>query len=417
MDEERRAEFRIDRLPPYLFGEIARAVVDARMSGRDVIDLSQVNPSLGPPPLAVEKLVQASLHPHNHRYSSSQGISRLRQAICLQYGKRFGVSLDAEHEVVVSMGVKEGLAHLLLAVLTPGDTVFVPTPGYPIHAAAVFIAGANLVGIPIAGAGAERVLELDERSDDFFTRLDELYRRTWPSPRMMLLSFPHNPTTTTVTRGFFARLVAYARERQLFLVHDFAYADICFDGYRAPSLLEVDGAKDVSIECYSLSKGVGLPGWRMGFCLGNERLVSALKRIKSYLDFGIFQPLQIAASHALAASEDICREAAGVYQARRDVLAEELRRGGWEIQAPKATVFLWARMPDSVREKFAGEGSRSLALAQKLLRHADVAICPGIGFDRDADDFVRFALVENEQRLRLAAGRIDAVLTDISRFE
>lgn len=399
--------FRIAHLPPYPLGEIAQAVRDARVAGQDIIDLSQVNPNLGPPGIAVDKLVQSCLQIHNHRYSSSQGITALRQAIAGWYDKRFGVEVSADSEVVVTMGTKEGLSHLLLSMASPGDTVIVPTPSYPIHTSAVFISGAGFVGLPLFSSYSSAEEEgylLSEKSDDFFERLRVLYNHTWPRPKAMVLSFPHNPTATVVTKGFFERLVEFALGHGLYLVHDFAYADICFDGYQAPSILEIDAAREIAVEFYSLSKGFGMAGWRIGFCVGNEKLVGALKKIKSYLDFGVFQPLQIAARAALLhASEhgaEWLAEAVSVYQTRRDVLVDGLRDLGWTLHTPKGTVFVWARIPDYA----VGEGS--LSFGHRLLAEAKVAVCPGIGFDVQADHYMRFALVENERCLRAATQRM-----------
>ncbi|HQH26889.1 MAG TPA: aminotransferase class I/II-fold pyridoxal phosphate-dependent enzyme [Oligoflexia bacterium] len=399
--------FRISQLPPYPLGEIAHAVRAAQAAGEEIIDLSQINPDLGPPAAAVDKLVQACLQPHNHRYSASQGITKLRAACASWYEQRFGVALDAASEIVVTMGTKEGLSHLLLAVVSPGDTVIVPAPSYPIHVSAVFISGASLVGLPLFSSyaqAAQNDYHLSAASGDFFDRLDRMYHNTWPRPKFIVLSFPHNPTATTVDTGFFQRLVEFALKNRTYIVHDFAYADLCFDGFHAPSILALPRAKEVAVEYYSLSKGFGMPGWRLGFCVGNPRLVSALKRIKSYLDSGVFQPLQIAAlklldAGALSAVEYL-RETAAVYQARRDVLTSGLTASGWELSVPRATVFVWARIP----ERFRSVGS--LAFSRRLLENARVAACPGIGFDQQADEYLRFALVEPERKLRQAVERI-----------
>lgn len=402
--------FRISQLPQYQLGDIAKAIQNARTNGRDIIDLSQVNPNLGPPASAVEKLVQSALQPHNHRYSASQGIIRLREACAGWYASRFGVTLSPESEVVVTMGVKEGLSHLLLSVASPGDTIMVPTPSYPIHTSAVFIAGAAFVGVPLFESHAntpEVNYELSENNDDFFATLDLSYHRTWPRPRVLVCSFPHNPTTAVVTKGFLSRLVGFCREHQVYLVHDFAYADLCFDDYRAPSVLQIDGAKDIAVEFYSLSKGFNLAGWRLAFCVGNPKLVSALKKIKSYLDFGVFQPIQIAGAalleQAAANPELALNETVSTYQGRRDVLCSGLSSAGWNIRSPRATVFVWTELPEVYRNR------GSLAFCQELLEQAGVALCPGIGFDVLADGHVRFALVEDEKRLREAVRRISRI--------
>ncbi|MFN8389159.1 MAG: aminotransferase class I/II-fold pyridoxal phosphate-dependent enzyme [Bdellovibrionota bacterium] len=397
------AAFRVNHLPPFLLGELAASVIAARTSGRDVIDLSQLNPSLGPPGAAVEKLVQASLQPHNHKYSSSQGITKLRSSMCQWYERRFEVSLDPEREVVVTMGSKEGLSHLLFAVASPGDAVLLPSPAYPIHVASIALAGANCIAVSLPDVQSNGGV-LTEQSDELFERLTAAYEAAWPRPIMMVLSFPHNPTATVVTLGFFERLVGLAREKGFYLAHDFAYADVCFDGYRTPSILQARGARDVAVEFCSLSKGMSMPGWRIGVCAGNEALVSALKKIKSYLDCGAFQPLQIAAIKAFDSYDQTIHEAVDIYRARRDVLASGLAQLGFELNVPKGSLFLWARIP----EKFRGAGS--FAFCRMLLEQANVAACPGSGFDSHADDYVRFALVEPEARLRTAIAKLEQVL-------
>ncbi len=392
---------RIRQLPPYPLGEIAHAVRDARLAGRDIIDLSQMNPDLGPPGAAVDKLVQACLQSHNHRYSASQGITKLREAIAKWYDHRYKISLDPDREIVVTMGTKEGLSHLLLSLVAPGDTVLVLTPGYPIHTSAVALAGAGFIGVPLfasSDAAGRANYVLRENDDNFFERLELTYMRSWPRPSTLICSFPHNPTTTTVTEGFFNRLIEFAKTKQFFIVHDFAYADICFDGVRAPSILADSRNRETAVECYSLSKGFGLAGWRIGFCLGNARLVAALKKIKGYLDFGVFQPLQIAAATLLESPErhgvPILEEVVATYQHRRDVMVPGLRELDWQFHTPAATPFIWARLPDNART------SGSFAYSRRILESANVAICPGAGFDVQADDYMRFALVDNERRLR-----------------
>lgn len=398
--------FRVSQLPPYSLGPIAYAVRDARLAGRDIIDLSQINPDLGPPPQAIDALVQASLQKHNHRYSSSQGITRLRSAAANWYEHRFGVEVDPDKELVVTMGTKEGLTHLLLAMLAPGENVLVPTPSYPVHSSSVCIAGASFVGVPLFedfSTASDCAYRLSDKSEDFFNRLSLAVERTWPRPKALICSFPHNPTATVVDLSFFERLVAFARAERLSIVHDFAYADVCFDEYRAPSLLEIPGAREIAVECYSLSKGFSMPGWRIGFCIGAPHLVSALKRIKGYVDFGIFQPMQIAAAKLLDDSqqaENVIQEHSALYQARRDVLCEGLQGLGWELSIPKASVFVWARLPENVRK----EGS--FRISQKLLDEASVAVCPGGGFDPHGDEFIRFAIVEEERLLRQAIASI-----------
>ena len=392
--------FRISSLKPYLLGEIAQAVLEARQQDRDIIDLSQVNPQLGAPAQAVEKLVQAALRPNNHRYSSSQGIRKLRQAIADWYAKRFNVELDADREVIATMGCKEGVVHLLLALLQSGDTVVVPSPSYPVHTAQISLIGANVINLPLFTDLREASYQLTEDSDDFFMRFESLVEKTWPRPKLMLMNFPHNPTTTIVNLGFFERLVELAKKYQILLAHDFSYADLCFDTYKAPSLLEVRGAKDCAVEFYSLSKGFGMPGWRVGFCLGNEQLITALKRVKSYLDFGIFQPLQIASIEVLNQAEQILTEVRSVYQSRRDILVNGLKNSSLKVHQSKASLLLWAQLEQE---------QESLSYAKELLEKADVAVCPGAGFDDQAKDFIRLSLVENEKRLQQAVERIRAI--------
>lgn len=399
--------FKINHLPPYGLGEIARAVIGARAAGDDIIDLSQFNPDLPPPPAAIDRLVQSTLQPHNHRYSSSQGITRLRTALTELYRRRFGVELDPENEVVVTMGIKEGLSHLLFSVLSPGDGVLLPIPSYPIHNAAVILAGGRVIGVPFwipeQGDGGGRVAtpsRLTENDDWFFRRVALAWERTWPRPQLMIVSFPHNPTTCVVTAGFFARLVELAREKGFFIVHDHAYADLAFEPGAAPSILAAPGATQVAVECYSLSKGLSLAGWRVGFCAGNPMLVAALKKIKGYLDCGIFQPLQIAAARVLDQHESLIAENVESYKIRRNVMCDGLERLGWEVTRPEGSVFVWARLPEHLG------ACGSLPFARALLAEARVAVCPGTGFDARAERYVRFALTDSEKRLRAAVERI-----------
>jgi alanine-synthesizing transaminase len=394
--------FRPSQLPPYPLGEIADAVTAARVDGVDIVDLSQVNPNLPPPGFAVDKLVQASLQEHNHRYSSSQGISRLREAFGSWYRNRFQVELDPKDEIVSTMGSKEGISHLLMSIISPGDTVIVPSPSYPIHMSSVSLAGGALVGIPLF-ASMDEARDSQHFLDDsssFFERLELTLHRTWPRPRLMILNFPHNPTATSVDLSFFTRLVEFAKSNSMLLVHDFAYADISFGRYKPPSLLSVPGAKDVAVECYSLSKGMNLAGWRIGCCVGNRSIIAALKKVKSYLDFGTFQPLQIAAAHLLGDQEQLALEhikfVSQEYRERRDILAEGLKELGWDVDVPLASVFLWGRIPQRYRHL------GSLSMGHFLLKEAQVAVCPGVGFDVDSNEYIRFALVEKEHRLRSA---------------
>lgn len=396
---------RIFGMPPYLLGEIAEAVIKARLEGKEVVDLSQFNPNLGPPQRGVDALVQASLQPHNHRYSSSRGISKLREEFSARYKSKFDVELDPETEVCMTMGTKEGLAHLLSAVVSAGDSVIIPTPAYPVHRSSVFLAGANCTSVPIcSGAMQEDSLVLSKDTEAFFERLTKTIKRSWPRPRVMILSFPHNPTSIVVTPCFFERLVELAKSESLMLIHDFSYAEICFDDYRAPSILSVPGAKEVAVEFYSLSKSFSIPGWRIGFCAGNRDLVSALIKIKSYLDFGLFQPLQIAAIEVLKDKDQKLEQNRLIYQKRRDLFIEGLKSCRWNIEKPLATPFIWANLPADCRE------DGSLNFAKELLAKSSVALCPGIGFDEQADDKVRIALVENERMMQKAIDGISNFL-------
>lgn len=395
--------FRIHELPPFLLGEIAQAVIAARSAGRDVIDFSQLNPNLGPPGAAVEKLVQASLQPHNHRYSSSQGILKLRESLSAWYRKQFQVELSAEEEVLVTMGTKQGLSHLLFAVVHPGDVVLVPTPSYPIHDASVVLAGAHLAAVDLPSPESCNGV-IDAANDEFFAALLHAYEASWPRPKMMIVSFPHNPTALVATREFFERLVELAREKQLSIIHDFAYADLGYDGYRPPSIMEVAGAKDVAVELVSFSKGLSMPGWRIGACVGKPSLVGALKKIKSYLDYGVFQPIQIAAISALQGYDPVLAETRDMYRARRDVLCSGLEQLGFHFVIPRGSLFVWARLPEKLR------GAGSLAASMRLLEECDVAVCPGIGFHQHADEHVRFALVEPEARIRSGLARMSRLL-------
>jgi len=384
--------YRIKRLPPYVFAIVTDLKVKARARGEDIVDLGMGNPDLPTPPHIVEKMVEATRNPKNHRYSASKGIRRLRMAICGWYGKRFGVDLDPESEAVATIGSKEGLAHLVLALLQPGDAVLVPNPAYPIHAYSVVISDGDLRSVPLVPG------------EDFFGRLEEAVRLTWPKPKGILINFPHNPTTQVTDRAVFERVVAFAREHQLWVIHDFTYADLAFDGYRPPSFLEVPGAKDVGVEFFSLTKSYNMAGWRLGFACGNPRMINALARLKSYLDYGVFQPIQIAGIVALEGPQDCVAEVVETYRQRRDVLVDGLGRIGWKVEKPRATMFVWAAIPDVFR------GMGSLEFAKLLLSEAKVAVSPGIGFGEYGEGFVRFALVENEHRIRQAVRGIKKLL-------
>jgi alanine-synthesizing transaminase len=375
---------RIKRLPPYVFAIVDDLKMKARRRGDDIIDLGMGNPDLATPPHIVEKLVEAVKNPRNHRYSDSRGIYKLRLAIASWYSKNYGVEVDPDSETIVTIGAKEGIAHLALATLAPGDVVFVPTPAYPIHHYSVIIAGGDLRTIPLI------------KGRDFFEDLQNAMRQIWPKPKMLLISFPHNPTTRVVELDFFEKIVDFARAHDLMVVHDLAYADLVFDGYKAPSFLQVPGAKDVGMEFFTLSKSYSMPGWRVGFGVGNRRMISALGRIKSYLDYGIFQPIQIAAIIALNEDQSCVEEIRKIYQERRDALVDGLHRAGWKIDKPKGTMFVWGEIP----EKFKEMGS--LEFSKLILQVGKVAVSPGIGFGEYSDDHVRFALVENTQRIKQA---------------
>jgi alanine-synthesizing transaminase len=383
---------RLERLPPYVLAEVAGLMRKARQEGRDIINLGMGNPDLATPPHIVEKLIEASRKPVNHRYSLSRGIPKLRAAICERYRTQYHVELDPETEAIATLGTKEGLAHLVMAATGPGDTVLAPNPTYPIHAYSIVIAGADICSVRIGP------------DVDFFEELQKAAASTWPRAGLLILSFPSNPTADVVDRAFFERIVAFAREADLRIIHDLAYADLCFDGYRAPSILEVPGAKEIAVEFYSMSKGFSMPGWRVGFCVGNREMVGALGRIKSYLDYGMFQPIQIAATVALQMPDDCVAEICETYRRRRDVLCEGLARIGWQVPTPRATMFVWARIP----APFAAEGS--VAFCKRLLAEADVAASPGVGFGDHGEGFVRFALVENEERIRQAVRGIKGML-------
>jgi alanine-synthesizing transaminase len=384
--------FRINRLPPYVFNEVQALKLKARQAGEDIIDFGMGNPDQPSPPHVVDKLIEAAKKSKNHRYSASRGITKLRQAICAWYQRNYSVSLDPETEAIVTMGSKEGLAHLALAMVAPGDVVLTPTPSYPIHPYSIIIAGGEVRGFPL------------RQDSDFFEDMLNAFRQTLPRPKILILSFPHNPTTAVVDLNFFKKVVAFAKENDLYVVHDLAYADLVFDGYRAPSFIQVPGAKDVGVEFFTLSKSYNMPGWRVGFCVGNPKLVGALQKIKSYLDYGIFQPIQIAAIIALNGPQDCVRQTVETYRSRRNVLVEGLNRIGWKVEKPLATMFVWAPIPEPYRDR------GSLEFSKLLLREAKVAVSPGIGFGEGGDAHVRFGLVENEHRTRQAIRGIKKAL-------
>ncbi|MBW1673243.1 MAG: aminotransferase class I/II-fold pyridoxal phosphate-dependent enzyme [Deltaproteobacteria bacterium] len=383
---------RIDRLPPYVFAAVDELKMEARQKKEDIIDLGMGNPDLPTPEHIVKKMVEAVQKAKNHRYSASRGITKLRHAISDWYKVRFGVEIDPEEEAIVTIGAKEGIAHLVLATICPGDVVFAPNPTYPIHPYSVIIAGGDLRGIPI---GSDR---------DFFEDLLTATKQTWPRPKMLIISYPHNPTTNIVDREFFEKIVEFCTEHEIMVIHDFAYADLVFDGYKPPSFLQIPGAKEVGVEFYSLTKSFSMPGWRVGFCIGNSKMIAALRRIKSYLDYGIFQPIQISSIIALKGQYDCVSEMAKVYQQRRNTLINGLERIGWKIEKPKATMFVWAKIPDSLTKM------GSLEFSKLLIREAKVAVSPGIGFGQYGEGYIRFALVENNHRINQAIRGIKKIL-------
>jgi alanine-synthesizing transaminase len=383
---------RIERFPPYVFSIVNDLKMEARRAGEDVVDLGMGNPDIPTPEAVVDKLKEAADNPRNHRYSASRGIPKLRRAICDLYERGWNVSLDPETEAVATIGAKEGLSHLAWVLVEPGDSVLVPEPTYPIHTYSMILSGANVMSVPLS------------METDFFADLVATYERSEPKPRVVLCSFPHNPTTAVVDLEFFERLVEFARARNVIVIHDLAYADLVFDEERAPSLMQVPGAKEVGVEFFSMSKSYSMPGWRLAFAVGNSEIIGALTKLKSYLDYGVFQPIQIAGIIALNECTEVPKQIRETYRSRRDVLCDGLDRIGWETAKPAATMFVWSRIPN----EFQAMGS--LEFSKHLVREAKVAISPGIGFGREGDPFVRFALVENEQRIRQAVRGIRRVL-------
>lgn len=386
---------RISGMPPYVFTIIDGLKVEARRAGEDVIDLGFGNPDIPSPEVAVDKLCEAAHIGRNHRYSSSRGIPKLRQAMADLYARRFGVALDPEREVISTIGAKEGFSHLMWVLLGPGDAALVPSPSYPIHIWGPLFAGAAAREIPMSP------------DDDLLERVRESYEYSWPKPRVIVLSFPHNPTTACVDLSFFQQVVDFAREHELVVVHDNAYAELGFDGYRPPSILEAEGAKECAVELYSMTKAFSMAGWRQAFAVGNAEVVQALAKLKSYLDYGTFQPIQIAATVTLNQASDFPVEVQGIYQRRRDALIDGLRRIGWEVPRPRGTMFAWAPIPEPYRE------SNSVEFASKLVREANVATSPGIGFGPGGEGYVRFALIENEQRIHQAVRNLRRTLTKL----
>lgn len=383
---------RISRLPPYVFNIVNELKAKARAEGEDVIDFGMGNPDQPTPPHILKKMVEAAERGDTHRYSMSKGIPRLRKAICTWYKNRFDVDLDPNTEAIVTIGSKEGLSHLALATLGPGDVVLVPNPAYPIHPYGVVIAGADLRHVPLTPGS------------DFFEELNKAISECWPKPKMLILNFPGNPTSQCVELDFFEKVVAICKQHNIWIVHDIAYADIVFDGYVAPSILQVPGAKEIAVEFFSLSKSYNMPGWRVGFMCGNPTLVAALTRIKSYMDYGTFTPIQVAAITALEGPQDCVKEICEMYRVRRDVLCDGLNAMGWKVEKPKATMFVWAPIPDAYK------AMGSIEFAKKLIIDAKVAVSPGIGFGQYGDDHIRFSLIENEHRTRQALRSIRNML-------
>ena len=386
---------RIKRLPPYVFNIVNELKAQARSRGEDIIDFGMGNPDQPTPPHIVDKLTEAAQRGDTHRYSMSRGIPRLRKAIANWYSRNYQVEIDPESEAIVTIGSKEGLAHLALATMGPGDAVLVPNPAYPIHPYGFVIAGADIRHVPMTS------------EVDFFDEMEKAIKDSWPKPKMLVLNFPANPTAQCVELDFFEKVVAIAREHEIWVVHDNAYAEIVFDGYKAPSILQVKGAKDVAVEFYSLSKTYNMPGWRVGFMCGNKTLVAALARMKSYLDYGMFTPIQVAAIAALDGPQDCVAEICDMYRKRRDVLCKGLNEAGWQVEFPKATMFVWAKIPDQYKEL------GSLEFSKKLLQQAKVAVSPGIGFGEYGDDHVRFSLIENEHRTRQAIRSIKQMFKQV----
>ena len=405
---------RVNGLPPYVFATIDNLKLAARRAGADVIDLGFGNPDLPSPDVAVEKLAEAAHNPRNHRYSASKGIPKLRQAIADRYGRRYAVELDPDQQVVTTIGAKEGLSHLMWVLVGPGDTALVPSPSYPIHIYAPLFAGADVRQVRLEGprpgqAGPESAPDGGPPSpgDAFMESLMEAWESAWPKPRVVVLSFPHNPTTACVDLAFMQRMVDFAREHEVVLVHDFAYADLGFDGYTPPSILQVPGATDVAVELYTLTKSFSMAGWRVGFMLGNAEIVQALTKLKSYLDYGTFQPIQIAATVTMNEVPDYPETVTRIYQDRRDALCEGMNRIGWEVVPPKGTMFVWAPIPEPYREM------GSLEFSKFLVQEADVATSPGVGFGPGGDGHVRFALIENDQRIGQAIRNLRRALTKL----
>ena len=381
---------RIERLPRYVFEEINQLKIQARHDGKDIIDFGMGNPDQATPDFIVNKLTETVNKKETHRYSQSKGIPRLRKAISDWYDRKYNVPIDPENEAIVTMGSKEGLGHLALATMDKGDVILVPNPSYPIHPFGFIIAGADIRHVPI-GPGI-----------NFFNQLEEAIANTYPKPRMLVLNFPSNPTTECVDIGFFEQVVEIAKKNEIWVIHDLAYADLCFDDYKAPSFLEVKGGKDIGVEFFTLSKSYNMPGWRVGFCCGNKDLIGALSRVKSYYDYGLFTPIQVASIVALNEGDQEVKKIRDMYKERRDVLCDGLNKIGWEVEKPKATMFVWAKIPEKFKMK-------SVEFSKLLLNECDVAVSPGIGFGQYGDSYVRFSLIENRQRINQAVKGIKKV--------
>jgi alanine-synthesizing transaminase len=394
---------RINGLPPYVFAQVDALKLAARRAGEDVIDLGFGNPDIPSPGVAVEKLCEAAHNPRNHRYSSSRGLPKLREAVADLYARKFNVTLDPETQIVSTIGAKEGLSHLMWVLVGPGDTALVPSPSYPIHIYAPLFAGADVRTVRLAGLGSNEV----DAGEAFFANLMEAWETAFPKPRVVIFSFPHNPTTACIDIATMTRMVNFAHEHDVVLVHDFAYSDTSFDGYRPPSILEVPGAAGVAVELYTLTKSFSMAGWRVAFLVGNAEVVAALSKLKSYLDYGTFQPIQIAATVAMNEASDYPLEVNEIYRRRRDALCEGLSRIGWEVEKPKGTMFVWTQIPEPYRE------IGSLEFSKLLVAEAKVATSPGVGFGNGGEGFVRFALIENEQRIAQGVRSIRKALTKL----
>lgn len=384
--------YRVSRLPPYVLSEVVALKSAARKAGEDIIDMGMGNPDQPPPDSLIEQLHRAIDNPRNHRYSVSRGIYKLRLAITDWYKRRYGIELDADTEAIATLGAKEGISHLMQAILAPGDSVLVPNPTYPIHNYSVVIAGGDVVAVPIGP------------NQDFFANLTKAAEGVWPKPRAMMLCFPSNPTTQVVDLEFFEKVMQFAEEHDMLVIHDLAYADLCFEGYKAPSILQVKGAKERAVEVFSVSKSYNMPGWRVGFVVGNPHMIEGLARLKGYMDYGIFQPIQVAVIHALNSHADDAEQICEMYRERRDWLCEGLERIGWHVEKPKATMFVWAPIPEAYQKM------GSMEFSKLLLREAKVAVSPGVGFGEYGEGFVRFSLIENHQRINQAIRGIKRAL-------